>query len=113
MMTRAAKFYIAVVGTILTMGLCLPMLPTIANPQYSSTEIKPAIVTISGTIHKIEIEGTCYQLATDSGKKYELMGKFPKRDGMKVQVRGIIQTDVATICQVGQPFKVKSYRTIK
>jgi hypothetical protein len=113
MIARATKFYIAVIGIILTVGLCLPMLPTIANSTYSSTEINPVIVTISGTIHKLEIEGTCYQLATDSGKKYELIGKFPKRDGMKVQVRGIVQTDAVTICQVGQPFKVKSYRTIK
>jgi hypothetical protein len=113
MIAKAAKFYIAVIGTILIVGLCLPMLPTIANSTYPIAETQPAIVTISGTIHKLEIEGTCYQLSTDNGKKYELMGKFPKRDGMKVQVRGIIQTDVSTICQVGQPFNVKSYRTIK
>jgi hypothetical protein len=113
MIARTTKFYIAVVGTILMMGLCLPMLSTIASPTYTSSEIKPAIVTISGTIRKIEVEGTCYQLATTNGKKYELMGKFPKRDGMKVQVRGVVVTDVATICQVGQPFEVKSYRTIR
>jgi hypothetical protein len=113
MITRAAKFYISIVGSILTLGLCLPMLPTIASPTYTSSEIKSAIVTISGTIRKIEVEGTCYQLATANGKKYELMGKFPKRDGMKVQVRGVVATDVATICQVGQPFEVKSYRTIR
>jgi hypothetical protein len=113
MIARATKFYIAVVGMVLMVGLCLPILPTLANPNSNTTQIEPAIVTISGTIHKLEIEGTCYQLATDSGKKYELMGKFPKRDGMKVQVSGIVTTDVATICQVGQPFKVKSYRTIK
>jgi hypothetical protein len=113
MIARATNLYIAIVGMILTMGLCLPMLPTLAIPTQTNTQIKPAIVTISGTIRKLEIEGTCYQLATDNGKKYELMGKFPKRDGMKVQVRGIVQTDVATICQVGQPLKVKSYRTIR
>jgi hypothetical protein len=113
MIAKANKFYIAVVGTILMVGLCLPMLPTIANSTYPIDEIKPAIVTISGTIRKIEIEGTCYQLATDNGKKYELIGNFPKRDGLKVQVRGIVTKDMATICQVGQPFKVKSYRTIK
>jgi hypothetical protein len=113
MIARTSKFYIAMVGMMLTMGLCLPMLPTLAMSNYGSTQTEPAIVTISGTIRKLEIEGTCYQLATDNGKKYELMGKFPKRDGMKVQVRGIVQTDAATICQVGQPFKVKSYRTIR
>jgi hypothetical protein len=113
MIAGASKFYIAVVGIFLMMGLCSPMLPTLAMPNHSTTQIEPAIVTISGTIRKIEIEGTCYQLATDNGKKYELMGKFPKRDGMKVQVRGIIATDISTICQVGQPFQVKSYRTIR
>jgi hypothetical protein len=113
MIARTTKFYIAIVGMMLTVGFCLPMSPTLAMPNHSSSQTESAIVTISGTIHKLEIEGTCYQLATDNGKKYELMGKFPKQDGMKVQVRGIVQTDVATICQVGQPFKVKSYRTIK
>ncbi len=113
MIARITKFYIAIVGTILMVGLCLPMLPTIANSTYPRIENKPTIITISGTIRKLEIEGTCYQLDMANGKKYELMGKFPQRDGMKVQVRGIITTNVATICQIGQPFQVKSYRIIK
>jgi hypothetical protein len=113
MIARATKFYIAVVGILLMMGLCSPMVPTLAMPNHSTTQIEPAIVTISGTIRKLEIEGTCYQLATDNGKRYELMGKFPKQDGLKVQVRGIIATDIATICQVGKPFQVKSYRIVK
>jgi hypothetical protein len=113
MMAGVTNFSIAVVGMVLTVGLCFPMLPTLAMPNNSTTQIEPAIVTISGTIRKLEIEGTCYQLATDNGKRYELMGKFPKQDGLKVQVRGIIATDIATICQVGKPFQVKSYRIIK
>jgi hypothetical protein len=108
---KKAKIYTTVISVILTIGLLLPMLPTLANPN--PVKVKSAIVSLTGTIHKLAIEGTCYQLATDDGKKYELMGKFPKIEGTRVQVRGIIATDAVTICQVGQPVKVKSVRVIK
>jgi hypothetical protein len=108
---KKAKIYTAVISVILTIGLLLQMLPTLANPNL--VKVKSAIVSLTGTIHKLAIEGTCYQLATDDGKKYELMGKFPKIEGTRVQVRGIIATDAVTICQVGQPVKVKSVRVIK
>ncbi len=113
MIARTTKFWIAIVGLMLAIELTIPTLPTIANPIASTTQIKPAVVKLVGTIRKLEIEGTCYQLATDSGKTYELMGKFPKQDGVKVQVQGIVATDMATICQVGQLFNVKSYRIIR
>jgi hypothetical protein len=113
MIARTTNFWIAIVGLMLTIELFIPTLPTLANPSNNTTQIKPAVVKLMGTIRKLEVEGTCYQLATSSGKNYELIGKFPKQDGVKVQVQGIVETDMATICQVGQPFKVKSYRIIR
>jgi hypothetical protein len=109
MIARMTKFYLAIVGSVLAIGLFLPTSSTLAN----TTQIKPEIVSLTGTIHKLAIEGTCYQLDTVSGKKYELMGKFPKQDGLKIKVKGIVATDAVSICQVGQIFKVKSYRNIK
>jgi hypothetical protein len=113
MMKRTAKIYKLVISAIFVMGIFIPHIPALANTLPSSTPAKPATVNLTGTIRKIALEGTCYQLASDDGKKYELMGKFPKIDGTRVQVRGVITTDVATICQVGQPIKVKNVRVIK
>ena len=84
---------------------------TVANNQPIPAKL--SIVTITGTIHKIAVEGTCYQLATSDGKKYELLGKFPELDGLKAEITGTISADIMTLCQVGQPIQVKSLRTIK
>jgi hypothetical protein len=108
-----SKIHAVAISVILAIGSFFPMLPTLANPNPSIVKIKPVVVSLTGTIHKLSVEGTCYQLATDNGKKYELMGKFPKIDGTRVQVRGVIDTDTVTICQVGQVVKVKNVRVIK
>jgi hypothetical protein len=113
MITKTAKTWMAIAGIVLAIGLFSPTGSTFANTNSSADRVNSALVTLMGTIRKIEVEGICYQLAASDGKNYELMGKFPKRNGLKVQVRGSIEQDVATICQVGQPFKVKSVRVVK
>jgi hypothetical protein len=110
---KIVRIYIIVTSAILAICFFWPTFPTLANPNPSTVIVKSDIVNLTGTIHKLVIEGTCYQLATDDGKKYELMGKFPKIEGTRVQVRGVIATDAVTICQVGQLVKVKSVRVIK
>ncbi|WP_310426012.1 hypothetical protein [Chamaesiphon sp. VAR_48_metabat_135_sub] len=107
------KIYISVISLLFTIGIFLPIVPVLANPYTSSTQVKPGTVHLTGTIHKLVVEGTCYQLATDNGDKYELMGKFPKIDGTRVRVSGVVAVDTVTICQVGKPLKVKSVRVIK
>jgi hypothetical protein len=114
MFAKTTKTWIAIAAMMLSIGLFIPTLSALANPHSSSpTQVKSTLVTLTGTIRKLEVEGTCYQLAANDGKNYELIGKFPKRNGVKVQVRGSIETEVATICQVGQPFKVKSVRVVQ
>jgi hypothetical protein len=113
MITSKTKMYIAIASIICSIGIFISTIPALANTNSNPSQAKPAIVNLTGTIHKLAVEGTCYQLATDDGKNYELMGKFPKRDGTKVQVSGTIPIDIVTICQVGKPFKVKSVRVIK
>jgi hypothetical protein len=107
------KIYISVISLVFTIGVFLPIAPVLANPNTSPTQVKPATVSLTGTIHELAVEGTCYQLATDNGDKYELMGKFPKIDGTRVRVSGVVAADTVTICQVGKPLKVKSVRVIK
>jgi hypothetical protein len=110
---KIAKIYIIVIGTILAIGGFWQILPTLAGSNSKPIKVRSEVVNLTGTVRKLAVEGTCYQLASDDGKKYELMGKFPKIDGTRVQVRGIIATDTVTICQVGQPVQVKSVRVIK
>ncbi len=112
MLITKPKFYTFIISTMLTIGVLLPIFPTLAAPIASSAKPKPINVNLVGTIHKLAVEGTCYQLAADSGKKYELMGKFPKIEGTRVQIRGVVVMDTATICQVGQLLKVKAVRVI-
>jgi hypothetical protein len=112
MITKTLKNWITTASIALAIGIFIQMLPTLANTESLST-VKPPLVSLEGTIHKLAVEGTCYQLTAKNGKNYELMGKFPKRDGVKVQVSGVVATDVATICQVGQPFKVRSVRVLR
>ena len=112
MTTKILKTWMTIASIILAIGIFMPITPTLANTESLIT-VKPPLVTLNGTIHKLAVEGTCYQLKTNEGKNYELMGKFPKREGVKVQVSGVVATDIATICQVGQPFKVKSIRVLK
>jgi hypothetical protein len=113
MIIKIAKTWVVIASIIFSIGIFISAVPVLANTNSNLTQVKPAIVSLTGTIRKLAVEGTCYQLATDDGKNYELMGKFPKRDGTKVQVSGVVETDVVTICQVGKPFKVKSVRVIK
>ena len=112
MITRTIKTWITTASITLAIGIFIQTLPALANTESLIT-VKPPLVSLEGTIHKLAVEGTCYQLTANNGKNYELMGKFPKRDGVKVQVSGVVATDVATICQVGQPFKVRSVRVLR
>jgi hypothetical protein len=98
---------------VLAIGLFLPSFPTLASAELRGEQVKPQVINVTGTIRKLAVEGTCYQLAADGGKNYELMGKFPKIDGTRVKVRGVIATDMMTICQVGQPLQIKSIQKIR
>jgi hypothetical protein len=113
MTINKTKIYIFIIGLILAIGILYPNFSVLANSNASPTQTKAATVRVTGTIKKLAVEGTCYQLVADDGKKYELMGKFPKIDGAKVQVSGIAKSDMVTICQVGQPLQVKTVRVIK
>jgi hypothetical protein len=115
MMKKTAKIWISVISVMFAVGILLPNIPALANKDttITPTTAKPATLNLTGTIRKLAVEGTCYQLDGDNGQKYELMGKFPKIDGTKVRVSGVVKTDMVTICQVGQPLQVKTVRVIK
>ncbi len=108
-----AGIYTIIICAILAIGVFWQILPTLADSNSQPAKVRSEVVNLTGTVRKLAVEGTCYQLDSDDGKKYELMGKFPKIAGKRVQVRGIIATDTVTICQVGQPVRVKSVRVVK
>ncbi len=79
-----------------------------SSPSRSSSSI-----SVVGTIQFVNVEGGCYRLETPNGRSFELLGKFPKQNGLQVKVRGKLLQDVATICQVGQPLQVESVQVIQ
>jgi hypothetical protein len=82
----------------------------IATPA-SLADAPRTTTTFRGTIRNTGLEGgSCYQLQTDQGQRYQLLGKFPRRDGLRVEVQGELQPDRITLCQVGIPLQVKSWR---
>ena len=114
MIISKLKNSIARIGIILAIGILIQSCSALATTQTTATTpVKSDNISLTGTIRKLAISGTCYQFTATDGKNYELLGKFPKSDGVKVQVSGSVATDVATICQVGQPFKIKSIRVLK
>ena len=77
------------------------------SPSQSSN------ITVAGVIRFLNVEGGCYSLKAQDGRSYELLGEFPRQDGLQVQVRGKLLSDTATICQVGQPLQVESVRALE
>jgi hypothetical protein len=114
-MSRKLKLIVAIGCCLISIGYYLPLVaPALANTSPPNTRpSQPTIITLVGTIQKVAVEGGCYQLVASDGKNYELTGKFPKRNGIKVRVRGEVVRDTATICQVGQLIRVKSFKVIR
>lgn len=110
-MLNNTKTWLIIIGIVLASGAIVPTASMLADRAPTSTQAKSAIV-ITGTVRKVPVAGNCYQLQAGDGKNYELLGKFPKRDGAKIQVTGTVETEMVTICQIGQPFKVKSAKAI-
>jgi hypothetical protein len=74
-----------------------------------STESGTGELRISGTVHFLEVEGGCWQLETDSGRRYELQPEQAPllRDGARVSVVAQPAGGSATGCQVGMPLDVR------
>lgn len=111
-MLNNTKTWLIIIGIVLAIGAIVPTASMLADRAPTSTQDKPAIVSLTGTVRKVPVAGNCYQLQAGDGKNYELIGKFPKREGAKIQVTGTIETEMVTICQIGQPFKVKSAKAL-
>jgi hypothetical protein len=114
-MARQLKIIGTIAGCLFSIG-CFLSINSLALADISSDNSslgKSPIITLTGTIEKAEVEKGCYRLVASDGKNYELSGKFPKRNHLRVRLRGEVVRDTATICQIGELIKVKSFRIIR
>lgn len=76
-----------------------------------STESGTGELHISGTVHFLLVEGGCWQLQSEDGRRYELQpDQAPAallRDEASVSVVGQAAEGSATGCQVGMPIDVR------
>jgi len=81
--------------------------------QFPTSPSQSSSIDVTGVIRLVKVEGGCYSLETQDGRSYELLGQFPRQDGLQVQVRGKLLQDTATICQIGQPLQVESVKALQ
>jgi hypothetical protein len=76
-----------------------------------STESGTGELRIMGTVHFLEVDGGCWQLQAEGGRRYELQpDQAPKsvlRDGARVSLVGQPAEGSDTGCQVGMPIDVR------
>jgi hypothetical protein len=87
-----------VTAALLVMGSCAIEIST------------PDHLSIRATVTYVSIEGGCWTLVTNTGKRYEpvnLPAAYQK-DGLEVRVTLRARTDVASICMVGDLVEILS-----
>jgi hypothetical protein len=70
------------------------------------------VITLQGTLEKVNVSVGCFRLKTTNGESYQLIGRYPKRHGIHLEVSGKFADDVVSTCQIGRIFAVRSARTI-
>lgn len=82
------------------------------NQQDQPQKVKH--VTYTGTIVYKNLEGGFFALHTHKGQKYTLKGLQPayRRDGLIVEVSGVVDESAITFTQYGKLLVVKSVVTI-
>ncbi|MBB5869953.1 hypothetical protein F4553_003332 [Allocatelliglobosispora scoriae] len=87
--------------------------PSMSSPTAAPSAASPVAgeVTLTGTVVFSGVEGGCWGLKVGT-KTYELLGgdRAILSDGADVVVRGVVRSDLATICQIGTPLEVLSAR---
>lgn len=72
-----------------------------------ATGAEPTRMELTGTMHLIQIQGGCWVLESDQGKRYELVGDqaslLPlRREGLRVSVEVEADPNLVGRCMVGQ-----------
>ncbi|CAA9402308.1 hypothetical protein AVDCRST_MAG94-5981 [uncultured Leptolyngbya sp.] len=107
----------ALLATALSLQGVQANLAEVSSPkilaQNPSSPSQPSSINVTGVIRFLNVEGGCYSLKTQDGRSYQLLGEFPRQDGLQVQVRGKLLPNTATICQVGQPLQVELVKALE
>ncbi|CAA9561636.1 hypothetical protein AVDCRST_MAG81-649 [uncultured Synechococcales cyanobacterium] len=107
----------ALLATALSLQGVQANLAEVSSPkilaQNPSSPSQSSSINVTGVIRFLNVEGGCYSLKTQDGRSYQLLGEFPRQDGLQVQVRGKLLPNTATICQVGQPLQVELVKALE
>ncbi|WP_144119412.1 DUF5818 domain-containing protein [Catellatospora sichuanensis] len=78
------------------------------SPQVPPSAKDGQVISVSGRVERVELEGGCTVLRADNGTTYQLMGGDPNvvKPGATVLVKGRLRTDIMTICQMGPVLEV-------
>ncbi len=86
--------------------LCLTVVPAAAS--YTGDEEKRGLITVTGTITYIDLEGGFYGFVADNGDRYfpvNLDQQF-KVNNKKVRIEGKIRKSVMTTVMWGTPLEI-------
>lgn len=69
------------------------------------------MVTVKGTVTRVDMAGGTWVLAADDGRRYQLESEDPRlyKNGLRATVSGEIATDTFTIGMMGDTLRVKSF----
>lgn len=78
------------------------------SPQVPPPAKDGQVISVTGRVERVELEGGCTVLRADTGTTYQLMGGDPKvvKPGATVLIKGRVRTDIMTICQMGPVLEV-------
>lgn len=96
--------------------LCMGVIPPACNPHIvTSTTGSMQTISFTGTVHYSSVEGGCWYIQADStNTNYQPMN-LPSGvlvDGSRIQITGIVRTDMLSICNIGWMLQVTSYSII-
>lgn len=77
-------------------------------PAFAESTQEKSILTFTGRVERVELEGGFWGIVTDDGQKLD-PGKLPETvqvDGLRVQGRAQVLTDVMTIRMWGTPVEL-------
>ena len=106
---------------LLAVAACSPDGSPRRGPVAAPNPVKPTEalrapdrdpVNLTGTIHRVEMEGGVYVIRTEDGKQYRLV-ELPeafRQEGLGVRLEGLLHDDVLTKDMAGQAVDIIEIR---
>jgi hypothetical protein len=84
------------------------------TPAINKGALKEGMMTVTGRLEFMSIEGGFFGIVTDQGQKLLPLNLKPEyhQHGMRLEVTGKIETDIMTIQQWGTPFTISSLKVL-